>query len=335
MGTNVNPQLTFYRMPDAYATANDTGGVLNAVYNSLTSSVDYRGTALSSSHLWTWATASTGITNAVYNTALPTGSTLNNFAILFGGSSSAGGTMLSPQTDTTNVTKAGFIIDPGSYSNWTTNDPMTSGWFSGFWKLTNFLSNTGSTYVRTYVSQESIFVRVFQAGVATNQLWLYIGAIIEPYLDYTSSYNYNSNTDSRILGMISNGGAVNGNGYLGTVSTNYFFTNNAGDNQALAVCMRLGSPMYATTGIQRTTLPTNSIATLGYEKDAAGNWIFDEINFYNVINIHKVGLLRGISAAGLHDAGTNTLRSGSTDLYHLLSYNPAASSQTIVLKAAP
>ena len=322
-------------MPDAYATANDIAGVLNGIYNSLTSSVDYRGTSLPNTHRWTWATASVaGVLNAIYNTALPSGSTANNFTILIAGTAVAGGAMLSPQTDTSNAIKTGLVLNPGAYSNWTSNDPMTSGWFSGYWKYATgapYLST--STYVRSYVSQESIFIRTFQAGVATNQFLVYLGAIYEPFVAYTSSYNYTSDTDNRILGMISGGGAVNSSTFVNTNATNAFLWNNTSDNQSACCAIRSGNPAYSIGQVQRTTNPPT--VAVNTEKDYAGNYILDEIVYYNTNSFVKVGTLRGLYPFGTHTANTNTIRNGSTDLYHLISYNPTVGSQTIVLKAAP
>jgi len=335
MGSGVLSDLTFYRLPDANATANNVAGVLEGIYNSLTSSTDYRGTSLPNTHKWTWATASVGVINAIYNTSLPSGSTANNFAILIAGTGSAAGTMLSPQTDAIGASiKTGLVLNPGAYSNWTSNDPMTSGWFPGYWKyVTGATFTTSSTYVRSYVSQESIFIRMFQAGVVTNQYLVYLGAIYEPFVAYTSSYNYTSDTDSRILGMISTGASLNSSTFVNTNATNAFLWNNTADNQSACCAIRSGNPAYSIGQVQRTTNPPT--VAVNTEKDYAGNFIFDEIIYYNINSLVKVGTLRSVYPFGTHTANTNTIRSGSTDLYHLVSYNPTVGSQTIALKAAP
>ena len=175
-------------MPDNSPTTASFNGLLTGIFNSLTGTIDYRGTTLPSTHLWTWATGAVGVTNAVYNTAIPTGSGLTrNFSIILASSGAAAPTMATPDTFVANALHAGFNTNTGSYAGFTSAIPMTSGTFSGFWRANTTSLNVTGTVIRTYVSQEAIFVRLFLS--TTVQSWLYIGAIYEPYDSYDSGSN--------------------------------------------------------------------------------------------------------------------------------------------------
>lgn len=327
--------LTFYRMSDKTVPTANFNGVLTAIYNSLTGTTDYRGTSLPSTHLWTWATSSVGVINAVYSTALPSGSTANTFGILMAASSSIAGftyTMISPDVDAANVIKTTIVRNPGAYSDWTTATPYTTGYAPGFWKTSNISANITSSVIRTYISQEAVFIRIIQAN--TTQFWTYVGAIYEPHVA-NSQNSFTAETDDRILGIITNGNTALGAGFLSTNAASSFGFHGASNNQAHAGMIR---PLVATFDpVTRTTLPA-ALAS-GGETDLAGNWCFEKPCYYTTTSTaFRIGLVRSMYHYGQHTTlNTSVLRSGATDLYHILSQNASASasSQAIALKAAP
>jgi len=325
------PDLTFYRLPDAQPAAATIQGLLTAVYNTLTCSVDYRGTAIPSTHTWTWATSSTtGL--AVYSTALPAGSgRTTNFAVLVAGNNSATtpASMLTPDTYTNSTSVVGVIRNPGAYLHWTGSNPFTTGEEIGLWNFTATTANATTTVVRSYVSQESVFVRVIQNG--TTQYWFYGGAGITPYTSNADGTVFTAERDDRILCLYTSNTA----GISSTfVADNTFNAHNGSINQNHAGCiMPFTYPQIVTVNNPWR----NGLAATDGEKDLNGNWVLSEMPVAKLVApLYRIGMLRNIYGLGKNlTNATNTLRSGSTDLYHILSYNTASSSQSIVLKAAP
>lgn len=121
--------------------------------------------------------------------------------------------------------------------------------------------------------------------------------------------------------------------FLSATNINAFTFNNVTNGQSHVGYLR----PYFNTLAQTQRLFTYSYLTAGGEKDISNNWIFDAIPYYDAYqqSIFRIGHSRNLYVLGLHQANTTTIRSGSTDLYHQLSYNSLTSSQTIVLKAAP
>lgn len=340
------PDLTFYKMADVSVATANFSGIMSAIYSSLTGTTDYRGTALPSTHLWTWATASTPFgtgTTAVYNTAIPTSSGANKFAILFANTSSATSisplsySMASPDTDVTNTTKVQIVRNPGAWNDWIGPTPFTttgsgygndSGYAPGFWRIASNAANVTTTLIRTYISEEAVFVRVIQN--ATTQYWTYVGAIFEPHTTYASN-SYTAESDDRILGLLVNGSTANGAGFLSTNAASSFGFHGASAGNAHGGAIRPGVPKL--DSVTRTT--TVAAVASGGDKDLAGNYVLEKPCYYSTVSTAwRVGSARSFYHLGLHTANTTVIRSGSTDLYHVISYN-TASSQAIALKAAP
>lgn len=324
------PELTFYRLPDGIPATNTISGLLNAVYNSLTSSTDYRGTALPSTHLWTWETASDGATTvAVYNTATPAGSGLTtNFSILMAGTTaSVTPTFASPDSYVVSGSHMGIIKNPGAYSGWTSANPMTTGIYSGIWRMAPASANITTTRIRSYVSQESIFVRVIVNG--TTQYWFHAGAIVQPYTNYLSGSLATAESDDRLIGMFTTYTVIGS-----TVVSAGLFPQHVNTNGSA----HAGIFVPNTNNFLPITKHTTEVwASIDGEKDLAGNWIVSTIGLYKSVaaNYSRVGQARSLYNLGKSLSAMNVIRSGSTDLYHTLLYNTGAASECMALKAAP
>ncbi len=328
------PDLTFYRLPDAQPAAATVQSLLDAIYNTLTCSVDYRGNAIPATHLWTWQTASTNVgqTNAVYCTAVPTGSGITTqFSVLIAGTGSSVTplSMATPDTHSVSTPNVAVIRNPGPYLNWTGSNPMTTGDELGLWRFSNSAANLTTTVVRSYISQESVFVRVIQTG--TTQYWFYAGAGITPYTSNADGTTNTAERDDRILCLYT----TNTPGLTSTfIADNTFNAHNGTNSQNHAGCIiPFSYPQIVTTN---NPWRNGAAATKG-EKDLNGNWVLSEMPVAKLAApLYRIGLLRNIYGLGLNLVNaSNTIRSGSTDLYHILSYNTASSSQSMVLKAAP
>ena len=326
---------TFYRMPDASPAGTTIVDMLNAVYSTLTSSVDYRGTTIPSTHLWTWATGSTsGSISAIYNTAIPSGSTMtqNPTIIVAGFSGSAAPTMNASIGDVyaSSSLLVGLNKNGSSYVNWTNALPMTTGSFTGYALLGVPAANATTTIVRTYVSQDLIFFRIIQA--ATTQYWAFVGATIEPYTSYSGSLTgvaRSAETDDRIYGFNSTGA---------TPLNSAFLTAN------LSLLYNRGTAFLPTTSTLINASRRNLTTTAGttVDIDFAGNYIYEKIKFLRwaggaVVGNAALGTLNGIYYTSTSKYNKLVVRDGTTDLYHILPYDNATSlnSNAIALKAAP
>lgn len=331
------PAPTYYRMPDVLVTSATIDGFLNAIYSSLISSTDYRGTTIPSTHTWTWARYQTGgTTQAVYNTAVPSGTLMTqNPSIMIAGVSSVGAltpTMLAPDTFSANIPVIGMIKNPGAYLAWDNANPMTSGQFTGYTHLAGTGVNAVNTRVRTFVCEDSIF---FQFIVNNNtQFWAHAGAIAEPFTSYQDS-SFNSmpacETDDRIYGIFVVGsGAALSSTFQSTAPTIYNHGASATNNHFFVF---QPSSSNILTPIRRR-VPTTNQYNQYEERDMAGNYVFCSYEFIRT-SAYKIGQSRGVYPFAGNFSNRMTIRSGSTDLYHVLSYDLVALSQSIVLRAAP
>lgn len=319
---------TFYRKPDIYLTGSTVGDMLFAVYSSLTSSVDYRGTSIPSTHTWTWATASTGGTfTTVYNTAIPTGSPLTQApTIIFAGSTgSFTPTMTALDTYAANLLLVGVNKNGTTHTSWTGSLPMTTGSFTGFQRATRAAANATTTFVRTFVSQESIFLAVVQ-DTATAQMLTFAGAIIEP-ATANSSNTGSAETDDRIYGLNSNGSTIN---------TSAFLSSNDG-----FLYYRGSVFLPSTSTVVQISKRNHFLASVNVnnEIDIAGNYYFEKIKFIRFsggayIANASLGTFNGVYFGGATRSNKSVIRSSSTDLFHIVPYNFTANSNAIVLKAA-
>ena len=330
------PTPTFYRKADVLITSATINGFLDAVFTSLSSSVDYRGTTLPSTHTWTWARYQSGsTTQAVYNTAVPTGTQMTqNPCIIIAGVAATGS--LTPtmfgDTFTNNIPMIGMVKNAGAYLAWDNVNPMTSGQFSGYYHLAGTGINAVNARVRTFISEESVF---FQLIVNNNtQFWAHAGAIAEPFTSYQNSF-FNSmpacETDDRLYGVCSVGsGASLSSGFQAAAPTIYYQVAGNGNNHFF-----IFQPSSANTiPSMRRRLPASGQYAANEERDMAGNYAFCSYEFLRTQS-YKVGQSRGVYPFANNFSNRMTIRNKNTDLYHILSYDLVARSESIVLTAAP
>lgn len=307
------PTLTFYRMPDSYLTGSTIADMLIAIRSSLTSSVDYKGTTLPSTHLWTWATGSTsGSISAIYNISIPSGSgmTQNPTIIVAGFSGSATPTM-TIDTYASSTILIGVSKNGTTYNDWTATLPMTTGSFTGYERLAVPAANATTTYVRTYISQEMIFMSIVQN--TASQYFAFAGAAIEPFTSYTDSLTgvlRSAETDDRIYGMNSSITAYN----------SADFNSNGGSLYGR------GAAFLPTTssvvGFSKYNFPLFNLATYGM--DAMDNRIYEKLKLTSdsaAANSSLLGTLRGMYLTSGNEYYTLMERNGNTDLYHIYTAN--------------
>jgi hypothetical protein len=316
---------TFYRMPDVYLSGASMVNMLTAVSSSLTSLVDYRGMTIPNTHKWTWATASTGGTfTTIYNTAVPTSSSMTqNPTFIFAGSSgSFTPTMNALDTYAVNTLLAGINKNGTTHTTWTGSLPMTTGSFTGYVRMDAASANAATTYIRTYISPESIFMCVV-AGTTT-QYWTYGGVLIEPYTSYTDSVAISAccETDDRIYGVLSSAGTA--------VASNFLSSNAA----PLSSRGTIFNPTLSTvTTVNRRTLHSATGANMQIDND--GNYIFERIRFIRAGGATvSLGTLNGVYYAPYTRTNQSVLRQNNVDLYHLVCYADAGGGQAVALKAA-
>lgn len=323
---------TFYRLPDVYLGGTSITNMLTAVSSSLTSLVDYRGTTIPNTHLWTWATASTGGTfTTIYNTAVPASSsmTLNPTIIFAGTTGSFSPTMTTLDTPFANNTLwIGVNKNGTNYTNWTSSLPMTTGSFTGYQRSVPNGSFATTTFIRTYVSQESIFCVVpTSVGSTQTAYWTYAGAIVEPTTPNTIS-TASAELDDRIYGMITNGTTANTNTFL-TANDGFLYYRGSVFLPSTSTVINISKRNHFNTAVN-----TNN------EIDMAGNYIFEKIRMIRftggaLIANAAAGTLHGIYYGGATRSNKSTIRnSNDQDLFHIVPYSFTNNSQAIVLKAA-
>lgn len=339
------PTPTFYRLPDVSPTTSSIDGFLNAVYTALTSSVDYRGTTIPSTHLWTWARYQSGsTTEAIYNTAVPSGTLMTqNPCIMIAGvanTASYAPTMLSPDVVSGNVPIIGLIKNPGAYLAWNNANPMTSGQFSGFAHLVNSGSNNINAVTRIFVSQESYFFQFIMSNL--DQYWVHVGAIVEPFSTYQESLGNHvlaCETDDRVYGFntIGSGGALSPRFYDLAPT---ILINAATNGGTRFVCFE---PKTSTmmSDLSRRTYPNVSFASYE-ERDATGKYVFETFPIRRTSR-YRLGQTRAYYTVGVVPTNTTTINgSNNTNLYHLISgyligqpIGGSIANFAIALKAAP
>lgn len=329
------PNLTFYRMPDVTFTGSNIQQLLTSLSSSLTSLVDYRGTTIPSTHLWTWATGSTsGSISVVYNTAIPTGTGMTqNPTILFAGFTGSAAPTMSLDTYASQSLNVGINKNGTTYLNWTNNSPMTTGSFSGYGRLAPSAVTLGTTIIRNYISQESI-VTLIRTGVATKYLSI-IGAIYEPHTSFADSAGgtRTAESDDRVYGYTTSGTSALANNFVSAVSSGFFY------NRSYIFLPN-------TTNIALVTrASTHTTVNAFYHQDLTGKYIFDKNRVMRAVS----GAYTGGSAAVGHyrqiypapglviNNMRNVIRDESVDKYHLITYDESLNNtyQTIALKAAP
>lgn len=321
---------TFYRMPGKFPASTGISDLIDAIHAGLNSATDYRGTSLPSTHLWTWTKAGTP-TATVYGSP-PSGTSMTMTPrLIWAGHTATTGTMASPDTWLTSGLHGGIVKNAGAYNSWSAAAPFTSGQFSGYWRWAPTAANAVATEVRCYVSEETVFVQIIQAG--TTQYWGYIGAIMSPF---TNDTTLDAEADNRLYGMIQQGasGAVsasfltNGSGtFLSCVDTNG--TPHFG-------AFRPGAANWDWCGRSQVNQTTPAAAML---QARSGAYVAEspiQVCAYVSASAHtgsRIGFLRGIWTSPPVVSG-RWLRNGSTDLYHFVSVDTGAAGQGLLLKAA-
>jgi hypothetical protein len=327
------PDQTYYRMADQVPAASTIAGLLNAIYAALTSTTDYRGTALPSTHLWTWARfQNAGTTECVYNSACPSGTSMGlTPAILLAGSSGAPTpTMLTPDTFTASNLLAGIVKSPGAFNAWDNANPMTSGTFSGYWRGFGTTWNSTGATVRVYIGEESILVTAFTTATGQTHGWIYIGAVGEPLSTGVGA----GESDNRLYGMFVSGASA-------AVSTTWLNTSNTMWNHGTTAGAYHGGvfqPGAATWYAGGRRRAFSSAAVAGECSDTPGAYCGDLERFHrSTVNNQndgaRLGLIRSILWHGGAQGG-RTLRNGATDLYHVIAPDNTAASAAFLLKAA-
>jgi hypothetical protein len=331
------PNLTFYRMPDQSPATANIQGLLDALFTALGSVVDYRGTSLASTHLWTVGRQQvTGTTMSVYLTP-PAGSVMTFLPglILAGSSSASTPTMASPDVFTASNLLFGITKTPGAYNDWVAAAPFTSGSFSGFWRGAGTTWNATSAVVRCYVSEEVIIVQLIGATV-TQQAWMGLGAIVEPHTTYVASSGVDAEIDDRLYGFWTSGQAAMLTNWLNfNTSTAPFGHNTTAGNTHCAVFQPATGSLYtcgrkaifASAGSTAENVTNNSV----FVSDLMGMCRTSGSTAHNGA---RLGFLRGVYPIGLIQSG-RTIRNGSTDLYHAISTDTTTAADAIIIPAAP
>lgn len=326
------PDQTFYRMADQVPAASTIVGALDAIYTALTATVDYRGTSLASTHLWTWARHSpAAVTDAVYNTAVPSGSpmTLTPAIIIAGATGAPTPTMLTPDTFTASNILAGIVKSPGAYNAWDNAAPMTSGSFSGYWRALGTTWNSTAATFRLFIGQESILIQAFTTATGQTHGWIYIGAVGEPLGTAAGS----GESDNRLYGMgVSGGTSAVSTTWLSMSGAMWNHSTTAGGYH-FGVFQPGAATWYA--GGRRCVL--DSAATSAETIDSGGVYCGDLMRIGRSTATTqndgaRIGLLRAILQSGSMQGG-RVLRSGSTDLYHVVATNNSAADDAFLLKA--
>jgi hypothetical protein len=340
------PAATFVRLADTSPASADIQGLLDAIYTALSATVDYRGTAIPSTHQWVVGRyQNAGTTECVYLTP-PVGTPMGlNPAILIAGAASGAPTMLSPDSFSASQLLMGLVRSAGAFSSWTSATPMTSGVFTGFRKAIGATTmNATSTLVRIFVSAETIFFQITNT-TGSSQWWFQAGAYIEPWTPYAvAGPGVTAESDDRLYGMWGLGtvtldsnwngeiasqvsGASKGMPFMTGANTNGapFCNVLQPDNTSIWTCGRYSS-WGVTGGI--------SSSVDGYGKFIAHPTIMARSSGTSLTSGTRMGMLRGIYFAGSLQSG-RVYRSGATDLYHVVSASLSDDGQSILLAASP
>ena len=328
--------LTFYRMADASPASADINGLLDAIFTAGSAANDYRGTALPSSHVWTWARQVTGVTVATYVTPpAGTGMGLSPGLIFAGATGAPTPTMASPDTFTASNLLLGIVKNRGAWNDWANAAPFTSGTFSGYWRAAGTTWNATGAKVRVYISEEVIFVQLIGVTV-TQQAWMAFGAIVEPHQTNAASGGLDAETDDRLYGMWATGsGATMTASWLNSNAPQSPFNHGASAGQTHGMVWQPGTGTLYSGGRK---MHFNASGTVAETTTPAGMFVGDLMPFNRSTggttnNGSRLGMLRGIYPSGQFQSG-KTIRNGSTDLYHCISTDPSTTADGLMLKAA-
>lgn len=321
--------LTFARMPDASPVGVLVSDLLDALYASLSSPTDYRGTALPATHLPTVGQRRPTVVTEAVDLAFPAGTMTMAPMLHWAGRISAAGTMASPDTSLTLVMQAGITKNNTGYSDWTDASPA-GGQFSGYWRCDTVAANAVATVVRTFISQEAVFVQIVSPTV-TNQFWWYGGAIVEPY---SADVINDAEADNRLYGMFTCGHQTVSSTWPNTNAAMFNHTTTANTSHGCVFTPGSGTIMpCGKTNLRASAASVDELRTLG------GTLVGDVLQVGKSVGSNdnsgnRLGVLRGIYHAGSVQSGTYD-RNGSTDLYHYISTNTTAAGAGFRLPALP
>lgn len=327
------PGLTFIRCADTSPAGTTIQDFLNAIYTALSAANDYRGTAKPATHAWTFTQRQvTGVTNAITCEAPAALGLISPVVIIAGRtavSTPTAPTMLAPDTGFNSACLVGINKNGGAYNSWDAALPMTSGQWSGYYRGVYPTLYATATIIRCFVSQETIFVQCI--GSATVQGWMYLGALLQPYTNDTSTC---SETDGRIYGMIVSGGISSVSTSWLTAATQMWNHSTTANQMHGAVFQPNSATMWACGSRTVYGLGGGAVAET---QDSSGAYIGDIMDFGRNITSGqntgtRLGTLRGIYRAGNVISG-RWLRSGSTDLYHYVSTDTANVANALMLPA--
>jgi len=231
-----NPTLHWRMLAPVTVTDQTAAGFMQALYQMGTATTYADGTtrtpgtfaspgtaslpaSLGTGSAWTWnydsTTFATGGKTAIYGYA-PTTTAINQ-AVIIGGTSNVTGAVwkqLSTDARSASYLYMGIAKNSGVYTSWNNaTTPFTAGDFTGF----GFISTPISTYnyVIMWECEEAVAVQFVTAatGVVNNAM---AGAFVDPL----SANTANAETDGRLYGVATSGGAANmATTWLGTGAT--------------------------------------------------------------------------------------------------------------------
>jgi hypothetical protein len=323
------PSLTFYRMADRSPATSDIAGLLGALLAALQSTVDYRGTSLASTHLWT----ATSRTNAISITA-PSGTAMTQTpGLVLAGAAAGAPTMASPDSFTASNLLMSITKGAGAWTAWDNATPL-GGTNSGYWRAAGTTWNSTSAIVRVFISQEVIRVQLIGSTV-TQQAWLSFGAIVEPHTTNADSGGLTAETDDRLYGMDATGGGANMTAaWLSSNASASPWAHSTTAGQSHMMVFQPGSSGLYTCGKRRVFA---SAGTVAESQDAGGRWVGDLIDLGRSTGSAnnsgvRVGMLRGVYPIGQMQSG-KVIRNGSTDLYHVISTDTTGAADALLLPA--
>lgn len=199
------PQITWYRLPDVTVSTGTIVGLLDALWTAVGQTVDWVGTSLPSTHLWTWSRyqAAGPTTEAIYASA-PSGTPMTQTPrIILAGRVTIGTPTMITDTAVASNLMISMNLRGGAFATWDSASPFTSGVFPGFARCAATAANAVGTLVRCYVSEEGWFFNVIQSN--TVQYWSFAGALCEPYTNDTTS---DAELDNRLYVFATSGGGA-------------------------------------------------------------------------------------------------------------------------------
>lgn len=330
--------LTFYRMADQSPAAATIAGLLNAIYAALTSTTDYRGTSLASTHLWTVGREQpAGTTEAVYATA-PSGTGMGKSpGLIWAGDSGASTpTMLTPDSFAASNLLIGIAHTIGAWNAWDNAAPFTSGTFSGYWRAAGTTWNATTAKVRAFISQEVIFIQLI-GNTVTQQAWMASGAIVEPLMTNSASGGLDCETDDRLYGMWATGGGTFMTvAWLNATGTQTPFMHNTGaGNGHMMVFQPSTSNVYGCGRKHRFVSAGSATQTTTMGGKYAGHLMaIARTTAGATPDGYVLGNLRNTAPIGQVQSGKRLWDGSANDYYHLISTDTTGAADGIMLKAA-